>query len=106
MGIRRPSALPVARSALRADLRTLTVVLAKWQPGPDLPALAHIVLERATFERRANTTVLQAPSAAHAGLQYADYLAFASHRQRTRGEERWLNATRMPARAYSDFTAF
>ena len=84
----------------------LTVVLAKWQPVPDLPALARTVLERPTLERRVSTTVLQAPSAAHAGLQYADYLAFASHRQRTRGEERWLNSTRSAARGFSDFTAF
>jgi hypothetical protein len=82
----------------------VTLVAADWPACPDLrPVLAEAALS--TGKAPPSLRALQAPSAAHAGLQYADYLAWASLRWRTRGET-WLGSTRAPGRSWSDFVAF
>jgi hypothetical protein len=88
----------------------VTIVTARWSAIPDLRPLVSEVGR----EQRADAipgwdsgiTALQCPASTHAGLQYADYLAFASHRNRTRGDGAALALTRKPGRGRSDFTAF
>ncbi|MCC7364732.1 MAG: DUF3800 domain-containing protein [Dehalococcoidia bacterium] len=48
---------------------------------------------------------MTAPSAAHPGLQLADYVAWASHRRRSRHEAEW-DALAAEGRTCSDHLAF
>jgi hypothetical protein len=81
-----------------AHYDTLTVVAARLDPLiPDLrPILRHALTTSRPGEPipwAGPYDVLQAPAAAHAGLQMADYLAWACHRAQTRQDHQWLNAT-------------
>jgi len=88
----------------------LSVVLARWSAVPDLTGVVRSELQTRKAGRPAIWTkpldVMQLPSSAHPGLQAADYVAFAAHRERTRFDSRLIEALYARDRKVSHWIAF
>lgn len=92
------------------DYDELRVVAAEWSPYAGLVDLLDDSLKRPRGRRGPlwikPYRVMTAPSATHPGLQLADYVAWASHRRRSRHEADWWDALAAEGRACSDHLAF
>ncbi|MCZ2109128.1 MAG: DUF3800 domain-containing protein [Dehalococcoidia bacterium] len=92
------------------DCDQLSVVLARWSAVADLPRIVRPELQESRRGRRViwpgPVDVIQLPSSAHPGLQAADYVAFAAHRERSRSDSRLFEMLYARDRKVSHWIAF
>jgi hypothetical protein len=106
-----------ARELLRFVMPTLAnydsavIVAAEWRPlVEDVAEIIRDVLTRELWSGRTvwsgTLRVMQAAAGVHAGLQVADYVAWASNRRRMHGDARWVSRIHEAPGAWSDHVAF